>query len=337
MEPQATEPTTLQEAVIYFKDPTNCRNYLVPRRWENGVVTCPQCGSSAVTAQPKYNRWQCAVHHDRRQFTLKTGTIMEDSPIGLDKWMPAIWLLCSNRNGISSWELHRALGVTQKTAWFMLGRIRLAMQDDLKGGMLGGEVEVDESFIGGAARNMHKDRKVRVMQGKRGGADAGNKSIVLGILERASEKKPKRVRATIISDRKKLTMQAEIMGAIEKGANVYSDEFAQSWRDDEQFNHGIVNHLKCYVDGQVHTNGLENFWSLLKRGLKGTYISVEAFHLFRYVDEQSWRYNNRKHADGTIITDAERFSELCRKVVGKRLTYTELTGKQVEERPEAAF
>src|SRR5580700_3201785 len=153
----ATEPTTLQEAVLYFASQDNCREYIVPRRWPNGV-TCPNCGSTAVKFQEKYNRWQCAVHHDRRQFTLKTGTIMEDSPLGLDKWLPAIWLLCSNRNGISSWELHRALGVTQKTAWFILQRVRLAMQDDLTGGNLAGEVEIDESFIGGKARNMHKDR-----------------------------------------------------------------------------------------------------------------------------------------------------------------------------------
>jgi transposase-like protein len=150
------EPTTLIEAVQYFKDLANCKAFLVPRRWANGVVTCPRCGSTAVTDQPKYNRWQCSVHHDRRQFTLKTGTIFEDSPLGLDKWLPAMWLICSNRNGISSWELHRALGVTQKTAWFMLARIRLAMQDENNGGKLSGEVECDETFIGGKARNMHK-------------------------------------------------------------------------------------------------------------------------------------------------------------------------------------
>ena len=130
-------PTTLLEAVNYFKNPDNCREYLVPRRWPNGVVKCPTCGTDRVTFQPKHNRWQCSVHHDRRQFTLKTGTIMEDSPIGLDKWLPAIWLIAANRNGISSWELHRALGVTQKTAWFILQRIRLAMQDEITGGKLG--------------------------------------------------------------------------------------------------------------------------------------------------------------------------------------------------------
>src|SRR5437763_3556394 len=140
------EPTTLIEAVRYFSDPENCRQYVIPRRWAKSIVLCPTCGSDKVTFQPKHNRWQCSNRHSRRQFTLKTGTIMEDSPIGLDKWLTAMWLVSSNRNGISSWELHRAMGVTQKTAWFLLHRVRLAMQDEMHGGKLGGEVEVDESF-----------------------------------------------------------------------------------------------------------------------------------------------------------------------------------------------
>src|SRR5450759_4142698 len=192
------EPTTLQEAVVYFATPDNCREYVVPRRWPNGV-TCPTCGGSKVTFQPQHNRWQCSSRHPRRQFTLKTGTVMEDSPLGLDKWLPAMWLVASNRNGISSWELHRALGVTQKTAWFLLHRVRLAMQDDLTGGTLGGEVEVDETFIGGKARNMHTERKRRY---QKDGRNTGGKSIVLGMLERG-----KTVRATVIPDRTRATMQ----------------------------------------------------------------------------------------------------------------------------------
>ena len=159
----AAEPTTLQEAILYFSNPENCREYMVPRRWRNGVVVCPTCGSEKVTFQRKHNRWQCTNKHPRRQFTLKTGTVMEDSPIGLDKWLTAMWLVSSNRNGVSSLELHRALGITQKTAWFLLHRIRLATQDDLSGGSLAGEVEIDETFIGGKARNMHKDRRDRMM------------------------------------------------------------------------------------------------------------------------------------------------------------------------------
>jgi transposase-like protein len=317
------EPKTLLEAVAFFQNPDNCRAYMVPRRWANGIVTCPRCGTDRVKFSEKHNRWQCSSHHALRQFTLKTGTIMEDSPIGLDKWLPAIWLLASNRNGISSWELHRALGVTQKTAWFMLQRIRLAMQDDLTGGKLGGEVEVDESFIGGKARNMHKSDKRR--KGLKGGGPAG-KAIVLGILQREGVATPKKIRATVIPDRTKRVMQENVEPHVEAGSQVYSDEAGSFWKMD-QYEHEIVNHLEAYVNGNAHTNSLENFWSLLKRSIGGTYVSVEPFHLFRYVDEQAFRFNNR-----LPMSDADRFSYLLRKVVGKRLTYAELIGK-VDERP----
>src|ERR1700740_2657203 len=122
-----SEPTTLQDAIVYFSKPENCREYLVPRRWPNGVV-CPRCGSTDVIFLENYNRWHCRAKHEAPQFTLKTGTVMEDSAIGLDKWLPAFWLLANCKNGISSYELHRAIGVTQKSAWFMLHRIRLAME-----------------------------------------------------------------------------------------------------------------------------------------------------------------------------------------------------------------
>src|ERR1017187_3399240 len=311
------EPTTLQEAVVYFATPDNCREYVVPRRWPNGV-TCPTCGSTRVKFQPQHNRWQCSSRHPRRQFTLKTGTIMEDSPLGLDKWLPAMWLVASNHNGISSWELHRALGVTQKTAWFLLHRVRLAMQDDLTGGNLGGEVEVDETFIGGKARNMHKERKERADM-RQGG---GGKSIVMGVLERGGK-----VRASVIPDRTKASMQPIVRGSVEPGTAIYSDEHGYNWKMAE-FEHAMVNHFQKYVDGNVHTNGMENFWSLLKRTIGGTYVSVEPFHLFRYVDEQAFRFNNR-----LPLADAERFSFLVRKIVGKRLTYAELTGKTLEAGP----
>jgi transposase-like protein len=320
------EPKTLLEAVDFFKNPDNCRTYMVPRRWVNGVVTCPRCGTDRVKFSPKHNRWQCSKHHALRQFTLKTNTIMEDSPIGLDKWLPAIWLLASNRNGISSWELHRALGVTQKTAWFMLQRIRLAMQDDLTGGKLADEIEVDESFIGGKARNMHKADKRR--KGLKGGGPAG-KAIVLGILQREGNGTPKKIRATVIPDRTKRVMQENVEPHVEAGSQIYSDEAGSFWKMD-QYEHEIVNHLEAYVNGNAHTNSLENFWSLLKRSVGGTYVSVEPFHLFRYVDEQAFRFNNR-----LPMSDADRFSFLLRKVVGKRLTYAQLIGQE-DERPEAS-
>ena len=207
-------------------------------------------------------------------------------------------MLLNCKNGISSYELHRGLGVTQKTAWFMLQRIRLAMQDDLSGGLLGGEVEVDETFIGGKVRNMHKDKKLRVQKN----SQKGDKAIVLGILERASENKGKRVRATVIPDRKGPTMKSEVAGAVEPGSKVYSDEFVSAWRMDDKFEHATVDHLRTYVNDQVHTNGIENFWSLLKRGLHGTYVAVEPFHLFRYVDEQAFRFNNREQRTISIAS-----------------------------------
>jgi transposase-like protein len=249
---------------------------------------------------------------------------MEDSPIALEKWMPAMWLVASNRNGISSWELHRALGVTQKTAWFMLHRIRLAMQDESKGGKLGGPdgpvVEMDETWIGGKARNMHPSRKARMKQEKHFG-----KSIVHGILERGGT-----VRAKVVDDTQFMTLIDRIRENIEPGSPLHTDESVSYIGLDCEFEHEVVNHLETYVRGNVHTNGMENFWSLLKRTLGGTYVSVEPFHLFRYVDEQAFRYNNRKP-----MSDADRFGYLVRKVVGKRLTYDELTGKEEETQEQA--
>lgn len=318
MDKQPTSPRTLTEAVIYFQNPDNCLNYVVARRWPDGVV-CPTCGSKEVGFIASRRMFQCKTRHPKAQFSVKLGTIFEDSPLGLDKWLPAMWLIASNRNGISSWELHRALGVTQKTAWFMLHRIRLAMQDDLSGGSLGGEVEVDETFIGGKARNMHKSKKIRIHQTTGGlGMQGGHgKAVVLGMLERGG-----RVRASVIPDRTKTSIQPIVRGSVERGSQIHSDEHGEQWRMDDEYAHNIVNHLEQYVDGNIHTNGVENFWSLLKRGISGTYVSVEPFHLFRYVDEQAFRFNNR-----FPMEDAERFSYLVRKVVGKRLTYAELTGK----------
>ena len=316
-----SDHATLRDAILYFADFEHCKDFMVQLRWPDGVIKCPECGSEKVTWLAKPRVWKCYANHPKPRFSLKTGTIFEDSPIALEKWLPATWMLLNCKNGISSYELHRGLGVTQKSAWFMLQRIRLAMQDDLTGGMLSGEVEVDETFIGGKARNMHNDARIRKFQGRRGGAD-GTKTVVLGILERASEGKAKRVRATVIADRKASTMRPEVAAHIEKGTTVYSDDFGDKWRMDEQFKHAMVNHPTTYVDGNVHTNGMENFWSLLKRSLGGTYIAVEPFHLFRYVDEQAFRFNNRE------MDNVHRFVIGMRQIVGRRLTYKQLTGKE---------
>src|SRR5215813_533934 len=191
------EPKTLQEAIIYFSNRQNCHDYLVARRWPDGV-TCPRCGSENVLHQPKYNRWQCSSHHaqiedKRRQFTLKTGTIFEDSALGLDKWLAAVWMIVNCKNGISSYEISRALGVTQKTAWFMDHRIRLAMQSGSFIKKLCGHVEVDETYIGGKARNMHKSRKQRAKLSPTGMV---GKVAVMGLLERHGDVRTMIVPAT---------------------------------------------------------------------------------------------------------------------------------------------
>ncbi len=304
------EPKTLQKAIVYFADPDNCLNYLIARRWPNGVI-CPRCGSDKVTFMASRRVWQCKTRHPQSQFSVKVGTIFEDSPIGLDKWLCAMWMLANCKNGNSSWELHRTLGVTQKSAWFMLQRIRLALQgEDV--GKLSGQVEADETYIGGKARNMHRDVRERRIQGTGG----KGKVAVMGLLERDGK-----VRAKVVAGATKATLHGEVRGNVEPGAELFTDALNAYMGLEADYIHQVINHAEKYVDGQIHTNGIENFWSLLKRGLKGTYVSVEPFHLFRYLDEQVFRFNTRTG------NDASRFSLAVSQIVGKRLTYAELTGK----------
>ena len=315
----ATEPTSLQEAIIHFADADNCIAYLVARRWPDGVVTCPTCGRKNPRYIAERKVWQCSIKHPKRQFSIKLGTIFEDSPLGLDKWLPAVWLLSNCKNGISSYEIGRDLGVTQKTAWFMLSRIRLGLQSE-DGGMLAGEIEVDETFIGAKSRNMHKAKRAEKIKGR--GADG--KEIVFGMVERGG-----RVVLNHVENRSKKELQSVIRDSVTAGAAIFSDELLSYDGLDGDYKHAVINHAVEYVNGNVHTNIMENFWSLLKRGLHGTYISVEPFHLFRYLDEQAFRYNNRKD-----MNDADRFDLAIRQVVGKRLTWKELTGKELPTQPE---
>ena len=310
-------PDTLQEAVLYFANADNCREYLVAHRWPNGV-TCPRCGGTKVLFQPKYNRWQCGSKHPLRQFTSKTGTIFEDSPLGLDKWLLAMWQVVNCKNGVSSYEVHRAIGVTQKTAWFMDHRIRLAL-GIAPADKFSGHIEADETFIGGKARNMHTGKRARKITGT-GGKD---KTAVMGILERTGKDGHSKVRTTVVPNRNKRSLQAEVRKHVEAGSALYTDAL-KSYNGLDEFEHQVVDHPVQYVDGIVHTNGLENFWSLLKRGINGTYVSVEPFHLFRYLDEQAYRFNTRK------LTDGERFSIAVNGIVGKRVMYDQLTGKTEE-------
>ena len=308
-------PKTLLEAINAYGDIDFALTEAADSRWPKGV-SCVHCGADAPMFLKTRNIWKCS--RCRKQFSFKAGTLLEDSPIGLNKWLPAIWMIANSRNGISSHELGRALGVTQKTAWFMLHRIRLAMQDERTGGMLAGHVEVDETFIGGKARNMHKGsaRREAVAEGGSG------KEIVLGMVERGGK-----VRAIHVSKRSKPIVQRHIRHNIEAGAAIFTDSL-KSYEGLSEFEHQVVDHAVEYVRGNVHTNTMENFWSLLKRDLRGTYISVEPFHLFRYLDEQAFRYNHRKDGDGANISDYQRFKTALGKVTGRRLTYRTLTAKE---------
>jgi transposase-like protein len=312
------QPQTLQEAIIYFANSDNCLIYMVAHRWPDGIV-CPTCGRTDVTWLSNQRKWQCKSAHATRQFSAKVGTIFEDSPLGLEKWLPAVWIIAGAKNGVSSCEIARSLGITQKTAWFMMHRIRKAMQDGsfMKIGGNGGEVEVDETFIGGKARNMHISKRERRITGT-GGKD---KTAVMGLLERGGK-----VRTAVISSRKRAILHAEVKRHVEAGSALYTDALMSYNGLGSDYAHRVVDHAVEYVNGRVHTNGLENFWSLLKRGINGTYVSVEPFHLFRYLDEQSFRYNNRATPKNPL-TDSGRFSAVLSQVAGKRLTYAEVTGK----------
>jgi transposase-like protein len=309
MAKQTSFPTTLQQAIIYFADPENASNFLMQMRWPNGVE-CPICSGSEVSYLSTRRLWKCKAC--KKQFSVKVGSIMEDSPIGLDRWLAAIWLIANAKNGISSCELARSLGMTQKSAWFVLHRVRKAMQNGSLN-KLSGFVEVDETYIGGKARNMHMSKRKHL-----GARDTG-KIAVMGLLERSGE-----VRTMVVQGTKRRMLHGEVSKHVEAGSTVYSDALRSYNQLDQEFVHHVINHANEYVNGHIHTNGIENFWSLLKRSIKGTYVSVEPFHLFRYLDEQTFRFNTRKG------TDADRFVKAAAALTGKRLTYDELIGKGTE-------
>lgn len=310
---QRVVPNTLAEVIRYSADPDTSLALVVQLRWPNGV-TCPRCNAEKPNFLKSRRIWRCTAC--KKDFSVKLGTIFEDSPLGLDKWLPALWLLANAKNGISSYELGKAIGVTQKTAWFMLGRIRLGMQAKSFEKM-SGTVESDEAYIGGRRANMHKKRQAKIKSGH------NHMAAVHGMLERKRGAQHSTVRLAHIPNTRTAGMDRRVRENVEPGSNVYTDALAtyrnlgkKQWADD--YTHAAVDHAIAYVDGQVHTNGLENFWSLLKRTIKGTYVSVDPFHLFRYLDEQAYRFNNREE------NDLGRFVGVLRTIIGKRLTYAEL-------------
>jgi transposase-like protein len=310
------KPKTLQQAIRYFSDEQVCIDTIAKMRWPKGPA-CPACEHKEHYYLKTQKRWKCKDCH--RQFSVKLGTIFEDSPISLDKWLVALWMLVNCKNGISSYEVGRDLGITQKSAWFVLHRLRLALQEKslVKLGGEGKTVEVDETFIGGLSRNMHKQVRERKIKGT-GGSD---KTLVVGFMERGGK-----VRTSVPGNRRKQTMHKEVRQNVSAGSILFTDELP-SYNDlAGEFAHKVINHAVAYVSGNVHTNNLENYWSVLKRGVKGTYISVEPFHLFRYLDEQAFRYNNRATKENPM-NDADRFGLALSQIAGKRLTFSGVTGK----------
>lgn len=303
-------PQSLIEAVRYFSDMKVCNAYMRTIKWPGGKPVCPHCESDRIGEIATRQMLRCK--DCRKQFSCKVATIFEDSPLGLDKWFVAVWCIANAKNGISSHELGRALGVTQKTAWFMLHRIREAMKTGTFR-KLEGEVETDETFIGGKARNMHKAVRERKIKGR----GAIGKSIVHGMIERGGE-----ARCSVVKDTEAGTVQVAVRRNVAKGSTVFSDEMPSYNGLDAGYMHEVINHAREYVRGRVHTNTMENFWSLLKRALGGTYVAVAPFHLTRYLDEQTFRFNKRKGSDGS------RFYEVLLNVVGKRLTWRNLTAQE---------
>jgi transposase-like protein len=308
-------PETLREAMAYFADPDVSLQFLQFLRWPEGV-TCAHCEAKNPMFLKTRRIWKCRVC--RKQFSVKMGTVFEDSPLGLDKWLPAIWLLANSKNGISSYEVARALGVTQKTAWFMLGRIRLAMQTKSFKKM-SGYVEADETFVGGLSKNMHKSKRARVIKS----TGVAGKVAVMGILQRGNDKDASKIRTSVVEDTRGSTLTGEIDANVEKGSHVYTDAWRGYNNLSESYQHEVIDHAVSYGRGLVHTNGLECFWSLLKRAIKGTYVSVDPFHMFRYLDEQTFRFNYRKENDGF------RFAHVVGTIMGKRLTYKSLIGQDL--------
>ena len=308
------EPTTLIEAIKYFSNLDVCVDFVAKLRWPDGVA-CPTCGSIDVRFIKTRRIWECKAQHDHRQFSVKVGTIFEDSPIGLDKWLAAIWMIANAKNGVSSYEIARGLGVTQKTAWFMMHRIRLAMGVD--NGKFSGTVEADETFIGGKAINMHKSKREKTIKGR----GTIGKVAVMGLLERHGlDDMPSKVQTKILADTSRNTIPPAVRQSVEAGSNLVTDALSPYDDLNDEYVHEVIDHAEAYVRGHVHTNGIENFWSLLKRAIKGTYVSVEPFHLVRYLDEQTFRFNTRK------TNDANRFESVVNGITGKRLTYNQLIG-----------
>jgi transposase-like protein len=313
-------PKTLMEAIRYYSDEQVCTGTAAAMRWQDGKPVCPKCGKAEGERKHYWiasvKRWKC--YACRKQFSVKVDSVFEDSPLGLDKWMVALWMLCNCKNGVSSHEISRELGIAQQHAWHMLHRLRLALQLP-DGGKLGGVAEADECFVGGKISNMHQSKRAQL-----GGKTRGTKgkAVVIGMVERGG-----RVRAHVTVDRSQSTIRPLIAANLEADATLVTDEWGGYVG--AQLDHAVINHAIEYVNGHIHTNSIENFWSLLRRTLGGTYVSCEPIHLQQYIHEQVFRFNLRSRKDEKI-TNADRFALALTNVGGQRLTWKELTGKEAD-------
>ncbi|MGA2906072.1 MAG: IS1595 family transposase [Terracidiphilus sp.] len=315
-------PTTLLEATRYFADDQRCIDTVASLRWPDGKPICPKCGAEENERKHYWfatqKRWKC--YACRKQFSVKVNSIFEDSAISLDKWLVALWMLCNCKNGVSSYEIARDLNLTQKSAWFVLQRLReiLPTESNHMFGADGGPVESDEAHVGPNPQRMHADRRRKAHAAGR----YSNKASIHGLLDREL----RQIRARVVPNVKRETLQNAILENVSPSAKLYTDKAVMYDGLDKTFVHEMVDHSREYVRGEVHTNGLENFWSLLKRTLRGTYVAVEPFHLDRYLAEQVFRFNNRTTKDNPL-TDADRFTLAVSQISGKRLTFAALTGK----------
>lgn len=298
-------PNSLVEAIRYFADAERCFEFVKGLRWTDGEVSCPRCGRADPSFISTRKIWKCKAC--KRQFSIKVGTIFEDSGLGFDKWLPAIWLIANSKNGISSCELGRAIGVTQKTAWFMNHRIRLAMESGTFR-KLSGTVETDETFIGGLARNLHAaDRKTKVH-----GTGTVDKVAIHGALERGGQ-----IVAATVKDVNTATLEASVRNWVEYGSTLYTDQAYMYRRMGAEYDHKSVNHgTGEYVRGDVHTNSIESFWNLYKRAWKGTYTHNLPKNTDRYIAERTFSFNNRDLCGRMVAVTTS--------VAGKRLTYDDL-------------
>lgn len=305
---------SLQDAIIYFSDKDRAFEFAKNLRWKDGIVRCPFCNSSNHWFMSSYKKWKCK--NCRKQFTIKNNTFMHDSHISIDKWMCAIWIMTTFRGGISSYELGRALKISQSSAWFLSHRIRNLLSE-LNPELLSGVIEADETFVGGKLKNKHYKQRKHIK-----GRGAVGKTIVFGVRQRKGK-----CIAKVIPNTQEQTLCSEIVKIIKKGSNVYTDSFPAYNNLSVDYQHSSVDHSNGeYVCGDVHTNGIENIWSQLKHKVRSTHRGrISKKHLQRYIDELLFRLNNRG------IDDWSRFETILRKINSKSLTYNELLDRAINK------